>query len=107
MEFKIVENVTKPAIKRGNSGRQTSYPFKTMTVGASFFVEFTVTGNKEKDKEEQDKIVRRIRTAVLTFKDKNPTTQFTTLTTDQYPDHVGKLGLGVWRDADKEEQKSA
>jgi len=62
MEFTIVSKIEKPATRHGRTGRTPTYPFAKLEVGSGLKVMF-----ESEDKEEREKIARRIRTAAMSF----------------------------------------
>ncbi len=63
MTFEIEDNVTRPAKAHRSGGRASVYPFVTLRINSAFKVPFT-----SEDQKERDKLIRRVRTAVLAFK---------------------------------------
>ena len=75
MEFTILSDVQKPAVRRNRVGRTPTYPFAQMPVNSSFKVLFNSDST-----EEREKISRRIRTATLSFRKTHPEFAFETWT---------------------------
>lgn len=101
MEFVIETNISKPKPVRAHGGRASIYPFGDMKVGQSFKVVFSST-----EKKEIEKVSRKVRTAILSFKNRseeNKTIVLATRTvTGTEPDEKdGKAGLRVYREASK------
>jgi hypothetical protein len=100
MEFVIESNIPKSKPVRARGGRASTYPFGDMKIGQSFKVVFEST-----EKDEIEKVSRRVRTAILSFKkrdEKNKTFVLSTRTVTGAEEHEGGIpGLRVFRDAPK------
>lgn len=94
MNFELEDDVVKPPKTHRASGRTPVYPFGSMKVGQSFKVSFT-----SDDQKERDKVIRRVRTAILSFKAnrKEEGFQFQTWTAEAAIEKDGKAGLRVKR----------